>query len=68
MLLCILSRRGARINGQNLAGNTAAHYAFAYDHHDLGMYLVEKGANDSVVNSDGLTCYEGLSTEDLEDI
>lgn len=25
-----------------------------------GEYLKEKGADDTVVNGDGLTCYEGL--------
>ena len=35
---------------------------------DLGEYLITKGADDSIVNVDGLTCYEGLSMEEVDAI
>lgn len=34
-----LLRRGANINIQNLSGNTALHYCYAYGNHRLGDYL-----------------------------
>lgn len=60
-----LLRRGANINFQSLAGNTPLHYCYAYSFHRLGDYLKSKGANDAIVNVDGLTCYEGLSKEGM---
>eukprot|EP01039_Chlorochromonas_danica_P009908 gene9908-10956_t len=60
-----LLRRGANINMQNHSGNTALHYCYAYSHHALGDYLKAKGADDSILNVDGLTCYEGLNREEM---
>ena len=34
----------------------------------LAQYFMDKGADDSLVNADGLTCYEGLTMEDVEKI
>ena len=61
-------RKGGNINQPNLAGNTPLHFCFAYGFEDLGEYLMDKGADDSVTNSDGLTCYEGLNMEAVEQI
>ena len=61
-------RKGANINQPNLAGNTPLHFCFAYGFEDLGEYLMDKGGDDSVVNADGLTCYEGLNMESVEQI
>ena len=61
-------RKGANINQPNLAGNSPLHFCFAYGFEDLGEYLMDKGADDSVMNSDGLTCYEGLNMEAVEQI
>jgi hypothetical protein len=58
--LCL--RRGININAQTLTGQTALHYAFGFGFADLGEYLISKGADDSIRNSDGLTCYEGLES------
>lgn len=60
----------ARSNGcvQNLRGNTALHYAFAYKFQELGDYLLAKGADDGIVNAEGLTCYEGLDQEAVDAI
>lgn len=33
---------------------------------DLGDYLKSKGADDSLLNGEGLTCYEGLLAQELE--
>jgi len=60
-----LLRRGANINIQNLTGNTALHYCYAYSNIELADYLKTKGADDSIINVDGLTCYEGLNKESM---
>jgi hypothetical protein len=62
-----LLRRSADINAQSVVGNTCLHYCYAYSHTTLGDYLKTRGANDAIVNLDGLTCYEGLSMEDLKE-
>eukprot|EP01034_Spumella_vulgaris_P029963 gene29963-37102_t len=62
-----LLRRGANINLQSLAGNTPLHYCYAYSQIALGEYLKSKGADDSIINVDGLTCYEGLSRESMNE-
>jgi hypothetical protein len=62
-----LLRRGANINLQSLAGNTPLHYCYAYSQIALGEYLKSKGADDSILNVDGLTCYEGLSRESMNE-
>lgn len=62
-----LLRRGANLNLQSLTGNTALHYCYAYSQYELGEYLKKKGADDSILNADGMTCYEGLSAEALKE-
>ena len=61
-----LLRRGAHINAQNHAGNTGLHYLYEYGHTDLADYLLQKGADDSFLNAEGLTCYEGVSRTNLD--
>jgi ankyrin repeat protein len=61
--LCL--RRGAAVNTQTFNGQTALHYAFGYGFEALGEYLISKGADDSITNAQGLTCYEGLSADEL---
>lgn len=51
-----------------LNGQTGLHYAFAYGFEELAKYLLDKGADDSIKNGSGLTCYEGLTVEDVENI
>ena len=62
-----LLRRGANINLQALSGNTCLHYCYAYSQFALAEYLKLKGADDSVLNIDKMTCYEGLSNEALRE-
>ena len=64
--LCL--RRGAELNGQNLNGQTPLHFAYAYGYNEVGDYLVNKGADDSILNKDGLTCYEGLGADEVEQL
>ena len=66
-MIKFLLRKGANINAQNLAGNTALHFCFTYSHKELGQYLLARGADDSILNSDNMTCYEGLGMDALED-
>lgn len=63
-----LLRRHADFNIQNLHGNTALHYCFQYSFNKLAEYLIAKGANDAILNKDGLTCYEGLNADLVEAI
>ena len=58
-------RRGAYINAQNHAGNTVLHYLHEYAHFDLADYMRRKGADDSYLNAEGLTCYEGVNKDNL---
>jgi len=53
-------RYRADINAVNAQGNSCLHYCFTYGYGDLGDYLISKGANASIKNKNGLTCYEGL--------
>jgi hypothetical protein len=64
--LCL--RRGAELNAQNLQGQTPLHFTYSYGYAEVGEYLVQKGADDSVRNKDGLTCYEGLSADTVENL
>jgi ankyrin repeat protein len=41
-------------------GNTALHFASAYGYSSLAKWLIEKGADDSIMNFSGLTCYDGV--------
>jgi ankyrin repeat protein len=61
--LCeLLLLRGANINNQNAAGNTALHYAVEMDPSgQLAEYLVEHNADDTIENIDGLTPYDGTA-------
>eukprot|EP00981_Chlorochromonas_danica_P002157 scaffold428_cov168-Ochromonas_danica.AAC.22 len=60
-----LANKGANLNHQNKQGQTAAHYAIAYQFFDLSTWLFENGADDTIENKFGLTAYDGLNaTED----
>ena len=61
----LLLRSGADINAQNNQGQTVLHFAFAFGFNELGEYMISKGADDSILNKSGLTCYEGLSLNDI---
>ncbi len=64
-LIKVLLRRGAQINSANLSGQTPLHYCYGYGYEDVGAYLVKRGADDSIRNKDGLSCYEGLGAREL---
>jgi len=55
-----LLRRSCDVNHQNHKGHTCLHYSFAYKYTQLGEYLISKGADPSVRNIFGFTCFEGL--------
>ena len=62
----LLLRRGANINRQNvITGNTVLHYCFLFSHEDLAKYLISKGADDTILNANGITCYEAALSEDV---
>ena len=61
----LLIHRRAAINHQNAHGNTALHFAMAFDTSgELGEFLIEKGADDTIENIYGLTPYDGLTIDD----
>ena len=63
----LLTSRGANVNHQNSRGNTALHYALAYNFTELAEWLVSAdgaGAEDTIMNQDGLTPYDGLEVEE----
>mmetsp|Transcript_8015 Transcript_8015/g.11363 ORF Transcript_8015/g.11363 Transcript_8015/m.11363 type:complete len:230 (-) Transcript_8015:258-947(-) len=57
-------RQGANINHTNKKGCTGLHYCYAYGYKELAEYLKSKGADDTVKNHAGLTCYEGLAPKE----
>jgi ankyrin repeat protein len=62
-LVEMLLLRGANINHQNALGNTALHFALAFDKEGaIGEYLIEHGADDSIENIQGLTPYDGVAS------
>ena len=63
-----LLRRGGNINQQNNLGCTVLHYCHEYKNESLFEYMKSKGADDSLVNADGCTCYEGLKKDAVDDI
>ena len=53
----------ADINADNFRGNTALHFAQAYGFYELFDYLLEKGGDDTLLNEEGLHCYQGVGKE-----
>mmetsp|Transcript_36636 Transcript_36636/g.46689 ORF Transcript_36636/g.46689 Transcript_36636/m.46689 type:complete len:744 (+) Transcript_36636:264-2495(+) len=62
--LCLRYR--AEINDKNNRGNTALHFCFGLGNTELGEYLISKGGDDTILNDEGLTCYEGTSRAALD--
>jgi ankyrin repeat protein len=57
----IVLRRGADINARNYRGNTPLHYCYHYGYGDsLGQYLMSKGADASIRNNSGRSCFDGI--------
>ena len=54
----LLLRNFADMNAQNDKGDTAMHYCYKFNYKELGEYMKSKGADDSIRNSKGQTCYE----------
>ncbi|RHY34583.1 hypothetical protein DYB32_000837 [Aphanomyces invadans] len=53
---------------ENFRGNTGLHYCYEYKWTELASYLKEKGAKDDIPNAEGLMCYEGISSDNLQKI
>lgn len=63
LLLSLLRPRycAGRGHREQLRGNTALHFCFAYGYGDtLGAYLISKGADTTIENKDGRVCYYGI--------
>ena len=61
----LLAERSERQPAEQHGANGVALRA-RYGFEDLAEYLKSKGADDRPKNADGLTCYEGLSMEEIE--
>ncbi|RHY33782.1 hypothetical protein DYB32_001411 [Aphanomyces invadans] len=56
--------KGSNVNHKNAQGNTALHFAMAYDKEGvLGEYLIGHGADDTIENMFGLSPYDGISAD-----
>ena len=53
-------RAGGDVNATNHQGNTALHFTMSYGYQSLANYMLSKGADDTLINMKGLTCYDGL--------
>ena len=56
LAVSVIERGASNLDQQDHDGNTAAHWAYAMGFNELGEYLVFKGANDRLKNSQGYTC------------
>lgn len=54
----LLLRTFAEMNAQNDKGDTAMHLCYKFNYKELGEYLKSKGADDTIRNTRGQTCYE----------
>ena len=61
----ICLRRCCNMDAQNLRGQTALHYCYAFGYRELGEYLISKGARDDLTNEYGMTCYDGLEPAEV---
>lgn len=58
-----LVTKGANMDHQNFMGQSAAHFAIAYQFFELSQWLFSAGASDTLENMHGLSPYDGLSPE-----
>lgn len=57
------------VDHQNKKGNTALHFCFSFGFAALGEFIVEQGgANCYLTNEEGLTCYEGLTQTEVDNL
>ena len=64
----LLIEKGANPSAYNNKGNSSLHYSITYGFEEVKTLLISQGADEFAVNKEGLTCYEGLSRDDLEKI
>ena len=65
--VALLAQRGSSLDHTNINGNTALHYALAYDTTgEIATYLIEQGADDTIENHQGLSAYDGLGDDPLQ--
>jgi hypothetical protein len=64
----LVVRKGANKNAQNKSGNTALHYCMYYKHEEFQKWLLADGADDVIANLEGLTCWEGLRRDELDNL
>ncbi len=63
-----LYSKGANVNHQNKNGQSPGHFAVAYRFYELSHWLFEIGGDDQIENKYGLSPYDGLSLEGVDEI
>ena len=56
----LASDSGADLNKQNVGGNTALHFLYAFGYQELATYFEGLGANTTLKNKNGLVPKEGI--------
>jgi ankyrin repeat protein len=64
----LVAEYAANVNCANLQGNTALHYCFNGGFDEISHFLIGNGADEYAINNAGLTCYEGLTRSDVDDL
>ena len=59
---------GGDIDAPNVLGNTALHLALYYKKIQVSDLLLKAGANETVLNLEGLTPWEGLRRDELDEL
>jgi hypothetical protein len=62
----LLIEKGADPNAVNNKQNASLHYSISYGFADMTRFLIASGADEFATNLEGMTCYEGLTREDLD--
>jgi hypothetical protein len=60
-----LCRKQIELNTQNNKGDTAMHFARYYDYDEIFRFLRQQGANDTLRNVAGETCYEKVASSGM---
>ena len=60
-MLRILHKAGAQLDQQDHRGNTSLHYTCTFHFKALTTFLLGKGADKTITNINGQTCYQGLA-------
>lgn len=60
---CLLNQKNIKVNEQDKQGNTALHYVFEDNKFDIGIQLIQKGANETIKNKENKNCLDMISDD-----